>query len=72
FKFAMQLTFSMLLFVLCHPTHKASQFLKLSLNPYLIVVLTFLVTMTKHTETLSVLEHSMPWEDLAQFFSTIP
>ena len=52
----MQLTFSMLLFVLHHPTHKASQFLKPSLNPYLIVILTFLVTMTKHAETLLVLE----------------
>ena len=72
FKFAMQLTFSMLTFVLRHPTRKASQFSKPSLNPYLTVVLTFLVTMTKHAETLSVLERSMPWEDLAQFFSTIP
>ena len=52
----MQLTFSMLLFILHHPTRKASQFLKPSLNPYLIVILTFLVTMTKHAETLSVLE----------------
>ncbi|KIM56461.1 hypothetical protein SCLCIDRAFT_29596 [Scleroderma citrinum Foug A] len=72
FKFAMHLTFSMLLFILCHPTRKASQFLKPSLNPYLIVVLTFLVTMTKHAETLLVLECLMPWEDLVQFFSTIP
>ena len=72
FNFAMQLTFSMLSFILCHPTCKASQFLKLSLNPYLIVVLAFLVTMTKHTEMLLVLKRLMPWEDLMQFFSTIP
>jgi len=72
FKFAMHLAFSMLSFVLRHPTRKASQFSKPSLNPYLTVVLTFLATMTKHAETLSVLERSMPWEDLAQFFSTIP
>lgn len=72
FKFATQFTFSMLSFVLHHPTRKASQFSRLSLNPYLTIMVTFLATVCKHTPTLSVLERSMPWEDLARFFSNIP
>ncbi|KAI6038993.1 hypothetical protein EDC04DRAFT_2868129 [Pisolithus marmoratus] len=72
FKFAMQLAFSMLSFVLRHPTRKASQFSRSSLNPYVTIMLTFLATVCKHTPTLSVLERTMPWGDLAQFFSNIP
>ena len=62
----------MLSFVLRNPTRKASQFSKQYLNPYITVILTFLATVSKHAETLSVLERSVPWEDLAQFFTTIP
>ncbi|KAL4074508.1 hypothetical protein V8B97DRAFT_2092695 [Scleroderma yunnanense] len=72
FKFAMELAFSTLAFVLRHPTRKASQFSRPSLNPYITVLLTFLATVCKHSETLSILERSMPWEDLAWFFSAIP
>lgn len=72
FKFATQLTFSMLSFVLRHPTRKASQFSRSNLNSYLTIVLTFLATVCKHPPTLSILERSMPWKDLAQFFSNIP
>lgn len=72
FKFAMQLTFSMLSFVLRHPTRKASQFSRSNLNSYLTIVLTFLATVCKHPPTLSVLERSIPWQDLARFFSNIP
>ncbi|KAG1756261.1 uncharacterized protein EDB91DRAFT_1091560 [Suillus paluster] len=72
FKLAMELAFSMLSFVLRNPTRKASPFARSTLNPYLSVMLTFLATITKHAETLSVLERSIPWHDLAQFFATIP
>lgn len=72
FKFATQLTFSMLSFVLRHPTRKASQFSRSNLNSYLTIILTFLATVCKHPPTLSILERSMPWKDLAQFFSNIP
>ncbi|KAG1754234.1 hypothetical protein EDB19DRAFT_1665358 [Suillus lakei] len=72
FKLALELAFSMLSFVLRNPTRKASPFARSTLNPYLSVMLTFLATVTKHTETLSVMERSIPWHDLAQFFATIP
>jgi len=32
-------------------------------------MLTFLATITKHAEAL---ERSIPWQDLTQFFATIP
>ncbi|KAG2028409.1 hypothetical protein BDR03DRAFT_1019849, partial [Suillus americanus] len=72
FKLALELAFSMLSFVLRNPTRKASPFARSTLNPYLSVMLTFLATVTKHAETLSVMERSIPWHDLAQFFATIP
>ncbi|KAF8559498.1 hypothetical protein OG21DRAFT_1594361 [Imleria badia] len=72
FKFAMQLAFSMLSFVLRKPTRKASPFAESTLNPYLAVLLTFLATVSKHPETLVILERFIPWEDLAVFFTSIP
>lgn len=72
FKYAMQLAFSMLSFVLRNPMHKASPFAKPTLNPYLTGFLTFLATVSKHPETLAILERFIPWQDLAVFFSSIP
>ena len=72
FKYAMQLAFSMLSFVLRNPTRKASPFAKSTLNPYLTVFLTFLATISKHSETLAILERFIPWGDLATFFTSIP
>lgn len=72
FKLALELAFSMLSFVLRNPTRKASPFARSTLNPYISVMLTFLATVSKHAETLSVMERSIPWHDLAQFFATIP
>lgn len=72
FKLALELAFSMLSFVLRNPTRKASHFARSTLNPYLSVMLTFLATVTKHAETLSIMERSIPWHDLARFFATIP
>ncbi|KAG2345159.1 hypothetical protein BDR05DRAFT_989001 [Suillus weaverae] len=72
FKLALELAFSMLSFVLRNPTRKASPFARSTLNPYLSVMLTFLATVTKHAEMLSMMEHSIPWHDLVRFFATIP
>jgi hypothetical protein len=72
FKLAAQLTFAMLSHVLKHPTRKPSPFARSTLNPYLTIVLTFLTTLSKHTAALAVLERSIPWVDLAKFFTTVP
>ncbi|KAL0572625.1 hypothetical protein V5O48_009328 [Marasmius crinis-equi] len=72
FKLALELTFSMLSFALRHPHRKASPFAKSRLNPYLTVILTFLATLLKHDKTREVMERSIPWEELAVFFATIP
>ena len=72
FKFAAQLTFTMLSHVLHKPTRKASQYASSTLNPYITVILTFLATVLKHKPALEVLERSIPWEELSEFFKTIP
>ena len=72
FKLAAQLTFEMLSHVLKNPMRKAAPFAQSTLNPYLTIILTFLATLTKNPATLAVLERSVPWDELAQFFTTIP
>ncbi|KXN82534.1 Telomerase-binding protein EST1A [Leucoagaricus sp. SymC.cos] len=72
FTYALQLTFAILSFVLRNPTRKATEFSRSSLNPYLTVLLTFLATILKHRPSLSLLERSIPWDDLAAFFVSIP
>ncbi|KAF8435969.1 hypothetical protein L210DRAFT_3762420 [Boletus edulis BED1] len=73
FKYAMQLSFSMLSLVLRNPTRKSSPFAESTLNPYLTVLLTILVTVSKHAEILAILERFIPWDDdLAVFFASTP
>jgi len=73
FKYALQLTFAMLSHVLKVPIRKhATTFATPALNPYLIVLLTFLTTVLKNSPTLRALERSVPWEELAVFFAKIP
>ncbi|KAF8136262.1 hypothetical protein EV363DRAFT_1395378 [Boletus edulis] len=63
---------SMLSLVLRNPTRKSSPFAESTLNPYLTVLLMFLVTVSKHAEILAILERFIPWEDLAVFFASTP
>ncbi|RXW24170.1 hypothetical protein EST38_g1674 [Candolleomyces aberdarensis] len=70
--YALQLTFSMLSHVLRRPLRQASTYARSTLNPYLTVILTFLSTILKHAPALQVLERSIPWQELAAFFATIP
>ena len=73
FKYARQLTFTMLSFVLKKPTvRKPSQYVGSTLNPYLTVTLTFLATVLKHKGVLKLMETSIPWEEMAGFFSSVP
>ena len=48
FKYVLQLTFTMLSFVLKKSMGKPSQYVGSTLNPYLTVILTFLATVSKH------------------------
>jgi protein SMG6 len=72
FKFALQLTFEMFAFTLRNPTRKATSFSRPSLNPYNTILLTFLATVMKHTSVQRLLERAVPWDALAQFFSSMP
>lgn len=70
--YAMQLTFAMLSLVLRRPLRQPSAYARSTLNPYLTVILTFLSTILKQSPALHVLERSIPWQELATFFGTIP
>ena len=72
FTFSLQLVFRMLSSVLRHPTRKPSQYARSILNPYLTILLSFLATVLKHHPTLETLERSIPWADLASFFTVVP
>ncbi|KAF8638491.1 hypothetical protein AX16_010474 [Volvariella volvacea WC 439] len=72
FTLALQLTFSMLSFALRNPLRKPNSHSKPLLNPYIGIILTFLTTMAKKNGVLDVLERSIPWEELADFFQTVP
>jgi protein SMG6 len=72
FKFALQVVFQMLSSVLRHPTRKPSLYAQSTLNPYITIILTFLATILKHHPTLETLERSIPWADLASFFTVVP
>jgi len=72
FKYSFQLTFAMLSFVLKKPLRKPSQYAGSTLNPYLTVILTFLATLVKHRSVLTLMERSVPWEEIAGFLSGVP
>jgi hypothetical protein len=72
FKYALQLTFAILSFVLKKPMRKPSQYAGSTLNPYLTVILTFLATLVKHKSVLKLMERCIPWEEMSRFFSSVP
>ncbi|KAF7340961.1 PINc domain-containing protein [Mycena sanguinolenta] len=67
FSSALQLMFVMLSHVFHSPTLENG-----TLNPYLTVVLTFLATVLQYPQALAAMESSVPWTDLATFFTRIP
>jgi len=71
-RLSMQLTLKMLSHALQNPTHQATPFARETLNPYITIVLTFLATILKDRQALSVLERFIPWEALAAFFTRVP
>ncbi|TFY71744.1 hypothetical protein EVG20_g1267 [Dentipellis fragilis] len=72
FTLALQLTFTMLTYVLERPERSVGHFGRRSVNPYLTVVLTFLATMLKNPNALAAIERSVPWEALAHFLTKAP
>ena len=67
-----QLAMEMFSFCLRHPTRRASAFAKPTLNPYIIVMFTFLCTTLKQSSALALLEKYIPWEDITAFLSSAP
>lgn len=72
FKFALQLAFQMFEYTLQTPFRTTAPFSRPSLNPYNTIMLTFLATVLKHPVVQRVLERAIPWDALAELFSTVP
>ncbi|EMD38637.1 hypothetical protein CERSUDRAFT_64887 [Gelatoporia subvermispora B] len=71
-RLSMQLTFSILVHALRTPQRRTSIVTGSTLNPYITITLTFLATVLKDRQALRALERAIPWQELAEFFNTIP
>jgi hypothetical protein len=70
-KFAMQLTFALLVHVIKSPilpsnekTHTEDR-----VNPYLTIIMTFLTTVFENSSVLTLMEQSVPWDELVAFLT---
>lgn len=70
FRHACRLTFAMLEFCLKHPVRALG--LTNVLNPYITAIGTFLATVLRQPTALALLERSVPWMALLDFFNSIP
>ncbi|KAI5475658.1 nucleotide binding protein, PINc domain protein [Pseudohyphozyma bogoriensis] len=70
FRLAQRLTFSILDMLLQHPFRRVGD--SDVVNPYIIIVLTFVSHLAQHPAALRHLERSIPWERLAALFNMIP
>ena len=70
FTLAQRLTFSILEMTLQHPLRTIGD--AQVVNPYIVLVLTFLASMAQHSPALRHLERAVPWTALAAFFNSIP
>jgi protein SMG6 len=69
-RLSLQLVLSMLAQALKKPTRK-SLLHGDTLNPYIVIILTFLSTVMK-SEFSPIFERAVPWKELADFLSTVP
>ena len=70
FEQAQNLTFSLFEMTLEKPT--LSKLPGSSINPYIIIILTYLTTVCKQSSICSLLEKRIPWQKLMNFFSSLP
>ena len=62
---AMWLTFAMFSHTLHHPFRRPSEYATPTLNPYNMIILTFLATVLREPSACAALERAVPWEELA-------
>ncbi|SCZ89300.1 BZ3500_MvSof-1268-A1-R1_Chr9g10361 [Microbotryum saponariae] len=70
FRLAQRLTFSLLEHALRHPTRMVGD--SAVVNPYIILILTFLGQVSQFPVALRHLERAVPWTKLVEFFNHIP
>ncbi|TIB71831.1 hypothetical protein E3Q23_03635 [Wallemia mellicola] len=68
FEYAQELTFSIFNLLLNNPT---SELPGSPLNPYITIVMTYLITILKQSTVLSLLEKKVPWIELSVFLSKL-
>ncbi|KZT61497.1 hypothetical protein CALCODRAFT_479780 [Calocera cornea HHB12733] len=67
FRLALQLTFDLLAIVLEHPYHRAPPYYTSHLNPFIVMMFTYLSTIAKSHKAMAIVERYVPWEQLARF-----
>lgn len=70
FRIAQRLTFSILDIMLQHPYRIVGD--SKVINPYIVMILTFISHLSQHAPALRHLERAIPWARLTAFFNTIP
>ncbi|KAM0748417.1 hypothetical protein T439DRAFT_316305 [Meredithblackwellia eburnea MCA 4105] len=70
FRLAQRLTFSLLELALEHPYRLVAG--EKIVNPYIVLLLTFVANIAQHPSALRHLERSIPWTKLAGLFNSIP
>lgn len=70
FRLAQRLAFNMLEMALIHPCRTVGD--AKIVNPYIILILTFLANMAQHSPALRHLERSVPWAAITAFFNSLP
>lgn len=70
FRLAQRLTFSILDIMLQHPYRIVGD--SKVVNPYIVMILTFVSHLSQHAPALRHLERAIPWARLTAFFNTIP
>ncbi|KAG8857607.1 hypothetical protein FRB96_005625 [Tulasnella sp. 330] len=67
---AFELTFELLSYALRKPfLPSKSPFRPDAINPYIVIVLTFLATIVKNEQALALVDRYVPWADIAMFFT---
>ncbi|EJT96834.1 hypothetical protein DACRYDRAFT_102743 [Dacryopinax primogenitus] len=67
FRLALKFTFDLLAIVLEHPYHLAPPYYTPHLNPFIVMMFTYLSTIAKSSKAMTIVERYVPWEQLARF-----
>ncbi|KZP01240.1 hypothetical protein CALVIDRAFT_127952 [Calocera viscosa TUFC12733] len=67
FRLALQFTFDLLAIVIERPYHRAPPYYTPHLNPFIVMMFTYLSTVAKSHKAMAIIERYVPWQQLALF-----